>query len=309
MKQAKSDEEIVRPYTIAEALKPKKVSSKSSYSPQLRMLLDNYHREQAAKAEQPIEDPKEEAVRVVDTYLEKGLEKIRGEQQLGDVENRILQCPKCGATTGATCNCQVDYKWVSPGERARKAIETNPEKSDREIAEAVGVSRETIRRARVEAAQVKPSGGANEPRLEVEANNLRQLEPSGDTNVSRSQVETGDPAQPERSGDTNVSRLQVETCETGQSEPAERVGRDGKSYPVPTPKPKVQEKQPTVASLKYKIETLVNEKAELKTRHEREIAELKAGYERKIAELEARYEALIQEYKQCFDDLIKITDV
>jgi hypothetical protein len=43
--------------------------------------------------------------------------------------DRKLRCPECCATADASCDCHVDYKW-EPGERARRAIEADPGKSD-----------------------------------------------------------------------------------------------------------------------------------------------------------------------------------
>jgi len=59
-----------------------------------------------------------------------------------------LECPKCHASTDALCNCGVDYMFVSAGKRAAEAVAANPEKSDRAIAAATGLSHETVRTAR-----------------------------------------------------------------------------------------------------------------------------------------------------------------
>jgi hypothetical protein len=57
-----------------------------------------------------------------------------------------LVCTDCGAEANAACNCGVDY--IAKSVRARKAIEDNPEKSDRAIADDIGVSPMTVNRAR-----------------------------------------------------------------------------------------------------------------------------------------------------------------
>lgn len=57
-----------------------------------------------------------------------------------------LACEKCGAETHAACDCGVAY--TAAAARAADAIAANPEKSDRAIAAAIGVGRETVRRAR-----------------------------------------------------------------------------------------------------------------------------------------------------------------
>ena len=56
-----------------------------------------------------------------------------------------LACTACGAETNASCNCGVAYK---PVEVAKKAIEADPQKSNRAIAKETGVSEPTVRRAR-----------------------------------------------------------------------------------------------------------------------------------------------------------------
>jgi len=65
-----------------------------------------------------------------------------------------LECSECGAKGEGSCRCGVPY--VPAGERAAKAIEANPEKSDRAIAAESGISRATVQRAR-------KAGGSHEP--------------------------------------------------------------------------------------------------------------------------------------------------
>src|SRR5262245_54382041 len=57
-----------------------------------------------------------------------------------------LQCSSCGAEADAACECGVAY--VPAGERAARAIEANPDRSDRAIAADIGVSHMTVKRAR-----------------------------------------------------------------------------------------------------------------------------------------------------------------
>jgi hypothetical protein len=57
-----------------------------------------------------------------------------------------LRCSECGAATKATCNCGAIY--ISAGEYAAKAVAASPKKSNRAVADDLGVSRETVRRAR-----------------------------------------------------------------------------------------------------------------------------------------------------------------
>ena len=64
-----------------------------------------------------------------------------------------LECSECGATAQATCGCGVAY--VPAGTRAAAAVAANPKKSDRALAAELGVSGQTIGRAR------KKSGATN----------------------------------------------------------------------------------------------------------------------------------------------------
>jgi hypothetical protein len=66
-----------------------------------------------------------------------------------------MECSKCGAPGTGTCDCGAPY--VPAGQRAKAAVAAHPEKSDRAIAEEIGVGKDTVRRARVEAT------GANAP--------------------------------------------------------------------------------------------------------------------------------------------------
>jgi hypothetical protein len=52
------------------------------------------------------------------------------------------ECPRCGSS----CECGIPY--VAKTMRAAEAIAANPEKSNRAIAEEIGVSEPTVRRAR-----------------------------------------------------------------------------------------------------------------------------------------------------------------
>jgi hypothetical protein len=52
----------------------------------------------------------------------------------------------CGANGEGSCQCGAPY--VPAGLRAAQAIAASPDKSDRAIAQEIGVGRETVRRAR-----------------------------------------------------------------------------------------------------------------------------------------------------------------
>ena len=57
-----------------------------------------------------------------------------------------LKCTNCYAVGVASCDCNKPY--LPPFELAVEAIRKNPELSDRAIGELIGVSYETVRRAR-----------------------------------------------------------------------------------------------------------------------------------------------------------------
>lgn len=59
-----------------------------------------------------------------------------------------LICSKCGAGTDAACDCGVEY--VPAAERAAKAVQATPNKSNRAIAAAIGTSEKTVRNVRRE---------------------------------------------------------------------------------------------------------------------------------------------------------------
>lgn len=58
-------------------------------------------------------------------------------------------CSDCGACADAACNCGAPY--LPAGQRAMKAIEANPERSDRAIATELGIGNKTVSRARQQA--------------------------------------------------------------------------------------------------------------------------------------------------------------
>lgn len=58
----------------------------------------------------------------------------------------ILECSTCGATGQGTCGCGTAY--MPARQRAAQAIAEHPEKSNVMLAEELGVSEATVRRAR-----------------------------------------------------------------------------------------------------------------------------------------------------------------
>jgi hypothetical protein len=57
-----------------------------------------------------------------------------------------LQCTLCGRETVAACNCNAVYR--PKAQQAAEAIAAHPEKSNRALAEEIGTSEATMRRAR-----------------------------------------------------------------------------------------------------------------------------------------------------------------
>jgi hypothetical protein len=72
-----------------------------------------------------------------------------------------MQCPKCHATAELSCACGVQYVYVTAAERATQILITNPEKSNRAIAKEIGVSNQTVMRAR----EASAPNGAPEKRV------------------------------------------------------------------------------------------------------------------------------------------------
>lgn len=57
-----------------------------------------------------------------------------------------LRCSSCGADGSGSCDCGAPY--LPAGKRAEEAIAASPEKSDRAIAEEIGVDHKTVSKAR-----------------------------------------------------------------------------------------------------------------------------------------------------------------
>lgn len=71
--------------------------------------------------------------------------------RLGSVIEMAVQrmsCTGCGAEANASCNCGKPY--VPKKQRAAEAIAANPQKSNRAIAKELGLSDDTVGRARRE---------------------------------------------------------------------------------------------------------------------------------------------------------------
>jgi hypothetical protein len=76
-----------------------------------------------------------------------------------------MHCSACGAAAKATCKCGVAY--IPAGEFAARAVAAHPEKSDRAIAQAIGVGHQTVARAR-------KAGGPNGPPERIGRDGKRQ---------------------------------------------------------------------------------------------------------------------------------------
>jgi hypothetical protein len=89
----------------------------------------------------------------------------RVEELIGSMvhRNNLIRCVKCGTAVKCPCGCGVSYvsnhPWARPTktikttalERAAEAVAAHPEKSNRVIAAKIGVSFETVRKARAAA--------------------------------------------------------------------------------------------------------------------------------------------------------------
>lgn len=79
----------------------------------------------------------------------------------------LMACTACGAEAYASCNCRAAYK---PIEIAAKAVAANPEKSDRAIADEIGVSHATVSRARATVS----GETVDEPRIGLDGRTRKQ---------------------------------------------------------------------------------------------------------------------------------------
>jgi hypothetical protein len=71
-----------------------------------------------------------------------------------------LQCTLCGAETHASCSCNAIYR--PKAQRAAEAVAEHPEKSNRAIADNIGVDEKTVRQARASTAD---HSAVDEPRV------------------------------------------------------------------------------------------------------------------------------------------------
>jgi len=74
------------------------------------------------------------------------------EQPIPEIRRSIvqLQCTICKAETSAACSCGAIYR--PKAQRAAEAVTAHPEKSNRALAEQIGVDEKTIRQARASTA-------------------------------------------------------------------------------------------------------------------------------------------------------------
>src|SRR3972149_1037285 len=92
------------------------------------------------------------------------LGKNRGQQMrhqsVIEISVQRLSCTACGAEANASCDCGKPY--VPARQRAKEAIEANPQKSNRAIAADEGIALGTVNNARNELTE---QGGSVEPRI------------------------------------------------------------------------------------------------------------------------------------------------
>jgi len=73
-----------------------------------------------------------------------------------------VRCTACGklGEVKPSCGCGAAFEYISPGELAAQAVKNNPAMSDRDIADKLGIGKDTVRRARTGAnAPVEPRIG------------------------------------------------------------------------------------------------------------------------------------------------------
>jgi hypothetical protein len=103
-----------------------------------------------------------------------------------------LQCSHCGAGATAACECGAPY--VPAGKRAEEAVAANPEKSDRAIAAAIGVSHTTVQKARKATGNKLP---VDEKRTGKDGKQRKLPEPTREGAVA-AVVSAGNEVEPER---------------------------------------------------------------------------------------------------------------
>ena len=122
-----------------------------------------------------------------------------------------LACSACGAEANASCNCGKPY--VPKLQRAADAVAEHPEKSNRAIADEIGVDEKTVRQARASTAD---HSAVEEPRTGKDGK-TRKL-PS----YRPLQTEPPDPSQDEDIID-QIENLFVQLTRNGQTRCAIRL--------------------------------------------------------------------------------------
>jgi hypothetical protein len=84
-----------------------------------------------------------------------------------------MHCVECGSSVKASCRCGASY--VPASQYAAEAVKRHPEKSDRAIAAEIGVSKDTVRRARATGANA-PVESAKRTGQNGKARRLPQVE-------------------------------------------------------------------------------------------------------------------------------------
>jgi uncharacterized protein YerC len=95
-----------------------------------------------------------------------------------------LHCAQCGVIVKAQCGCGVGY--ITAGKAAAQAVKAHPEKSDRAIAEEIGVGTMTVSRAR----KATVPNGTVEKRTGRDGKARKQPKPSKVSDEQRDRIAT-----------------------------------------------------------------------------------------------------------------------
>jgi hypothetical protein len=99
-----------------------------------------------------------------------------------------LVCSECGADGEGTCRCGAAY--VPAGQRAAKAVAANPAKSDRAIADDIGVDHKTVAKAR------KMAAGEHSPPAKRTGSDGKSYPATVERKASPTVVVGGEPVSP-----------------------------------------------------------------------------------------------------------------
>src|SRR5262245_3402113 len=92
-----------------------------------------------------------------------------------------VRCTACGelGEVKPSCGCGAAFEYISPGELAAQAVKDNPGMSDRDLADKLGIGKDTIRRARTGAnAPVEPRTGKDGKKRRMPRRGRRAADPA-----------------------------------------------------------------------------------------------------------------------------------